>query len=105
MGVQKIPFERFNAGRPPAVVLGDLSLIRPISMAAIPVVLLTPEPRDVALRSRFLSGYRVVADFGVKSLDASAQQIIEVGARFRRVLGRKVPLFYSSDKNLELIYR
>jgi D-aspartate ligase len=105
MVAEKIPLERFRPERPPAVVLGDLSLIRPVAMASIPLVLATPEPNDVALRSRHVAGYRVVPAFDDPSLDRAAEAIVDLGAMLHRALGRKVPLFYNSDKNLELIYR
>ncbi len=106
MGDEKIAFERFNPGRPPAVVLGDLSLVRPIAMAKIPVILATSEADDLALRSRVLAGHRVVSTFVEPEGRARcAEELVDLGRRLQRRLGRKVPLFYNSDKHLELLYQ
>lgn len=91
--------------RPPVVLLGDLSLIRPLAMGAIPVVLVTSNPNDAAIRSRHLLAHHVVPGLEEPHLAQSAERILDLGAAMHRTLGRKVPLFYSSDRHLELIYR
>lgn len=93
------------AHRPPAVVLGDLSLIWPLGMAKIPIILLTADPNDVAIRSRYVAAHRLIPGFEEANIEGAAARIVEIGSGLSGALGRKVPLYYSSDKHLELIYR
>src|SRR6188474_2813924 len=48
--------QRCAEGQVPAVVLGDLTLVRPVGWAGIPVVAVSPQPDDVAFRSRYVDG-------------------------------------------------
>ena len=106
MGVEKISFDRLKPSQPPVVVMGDLTLIRTIAAAQVPIVLATSEEDDIALHSRYLSGSRVVSAFVQQpGLDRCAEELVDLGTRLSRHLGRKVPLFYNSDKHLEVIYR
>ncbi len=91
--------------RPPAVVLGDLSLVRPLGRASIPIVLAALGPRDVASRSRYVVEHREVPGFDPPDLERSAAILLDLGAELAGAAGRRVPLFYNSDKHLELIYR
>lgn len=99
------PPDGLRRDRPPAVVLGDLNLIRPLAMGGIPVVLVAPRPNDAAIRSRHLTAHYVIPGLNEPHLEQPAARLLELGAAMRLALGRRVPLFYSSDKHLELIYR
>ncbi|HEU4404484.1 MAG TPA: hypothetical protein VFS43_04245 [Polyangiaceae bacterium] len=94
-----------RARRPPAVVLGDLTLVRPHGMAGIPVVVGTTDPADVTLRSRYVSGHVVLPGFGPAGLERSALALLELGARLADAYGGRVPLVYGTDLHLELLYR
>lgn len=87
----------------PAVVLGDLTLIRPHGMAGIPVVAAVEDPRDVALRSRFVRGSCVVPGFGEGRTEASVEVLLRLGERLRREIGCRSPLVYGSDKHVEML--
>ena len=91
--------------RPPAVVLGDLTLVRPHGMAGIPVVVATTDPADVTLRSRYVSGHVVLPGFEGADLERSAVALLELGARLADASGGPVPLVYGTDRHLELLYR
>ncbi|HEU4407992.1 MAG TPA: hypothetical protein VFS43_22210 [Polyangiaceae bacterium] len=91
--------------RPPALVLGDLTLVRPHGMAGIPVVVGTTDPDDVTLRSRYVSGHVVLPGFEGAGLERSAVALLEVGARLADASGGRVPLVYGTDRHLELLYR
>lgn len=95
----------FSRERPPAVVLGDLALVRPLGMAGIPVVLGSSRPHDETLRSRHVRGAFVVPGWTGERSSSSARTLVEVGARLSDALGRKVPLVYQSDVHLDMIYR
>src|SRR4051794_11964516 len=90
-------------GDPPAVVLGDLDLVRPLAMRRIPVVLATSDPDDIALRSRHLAGHAILR--GAEGTAERAESLIALGARLSGELGARLPLFYGSDQDLGLLYR
>lgn len=92
-------------GQVPAVLLGDLNVIRPLGMAKIPTILLTHQRDGVAIRSRYLVAHQLLPGYDGPNLSRSAAVILELGESLYKALGRKVPLLYSSDKDLELIYR
>jgi D-aspartate ligase len=100
-----VSLRRLSPDRPPAVVLGDLTLIRPHGMAGIPVIVATPDASDVALHSRYVQGSCVLPGLCAAHRDRSAEVLMKLGARLHQALGRKVPLAYGSDKHLELLYR
>lgn len=93
--------EGLSPSRPPAVVIGDLTLIRPHGMAGIPVIVATRDPGDVALRSRYVRGARVLPAEPRLAVDA----LLDLGDRLYRALGRRVPLVYGTDRELDLLYR
>ena len=85
----------------PAVLLGDLTLARPLGVAGIPVIVATSNPKDVTLRSRFVSDHILVRGF------SKEQQADTVGAltTLGRRLGRRVPLVYGADTHIDMLYR
>jgi D-aspartate ligase len=89
--------------RPPAMVLGGLSLVRALGLAGIPCVVATGDPRDPTLRSRYATGACWLPPRG-RDAAGAAEALVEAGERLHRVLGRKVPLFYANDDDLELVY-
>jgi D-aspartate ligase len=97
--------KRLSGERPPAVVLGDLALVRPLGMAGIPVILGSGRPEDETLLSRHVRGSCVVPGWTGEHSSSSAQALTQLGARIHAVLGCKVPLLYESDVHLDLIYR
>jgi D-aspartate ligase len=91
--------------RPPVVLLGDISVIRPLAMAKIPVLLIAADPASPSLRSRHVSAHAIVPGIDDPDQKGPVASLLELGDTLRGALGRKVPLFYSSDKHLKLIYR
>lgn len=91
--------------RPPALVLGDLTLVRPHGMAGIPVIVGTTDPYDVTLHSRYVSGHVVLPGFEGPDIERSAVALLELGARLADASGGRVPLVYGTDQQLELLYR
>lgn len=96
----RLPFRR-GLGPRPAVLLGNLDLLRPLAMRKIPVILVTSNPDDVTLRSRHLSGHAILEG---DSPAERARGLLELGARLEEALGDRVPLIYGSDADLELLY-
>jgi predicted ATP-grasp superfamily ATP-dependent carboligase len=92
-------------GCPPAVVAGDLTLVRPLGWYGIPVVAVTADPEDVTLRSRYVAGHCLVPGFSRLHEHATVRALAELGQRLAQALGRKVPLLYGQDCQLELLYR
>lgn len=85
-------------------MLGDLTLVRPLGMAGIPVILATSDPHDEARRSRHVGGACELPGFEEPHRAASAEILFDLGATLHRRLGRKVPLVYGSDYHLDLLY-
>jgi D-aspartate ligase len=94
-----------KCGRPPAVVAGDLTLVRPLGWHGVPIIAVTTDPADPVLRSRYVHGHCLVPGYDPAHEEATAQALAELGERLRRLLGRPVPLFYGQDNQLELLYR
>ena len=94
-----------RTGRTPAVVAGDLTLVRPLGWHGIPIVAVVADPRDVTLRSRYVSGSCLVPGFLPHHQEASLRVLVELGQRLLRTLSRRVPLIYGTDGQLELLYR
>ena len=95
----------FSGERPPAVVLGDLALVRPLGMAGVPVILGVVTPDDECLRSRHVAASFVVPGWTGEHSAAAAAALTQLGASLRDTLGCKVPLIYQSDVHLDLLYR
>ncbi|HTN83939.1 MAG TPA: hypothetical protein VL242_09645 [Sorangium sp.] len=105
MDHRDIDVARFSPERPPALVLGDITLVRPHGMAGIPVIVATKDPSDAVLCSRHVSAACLVPGFDESNRDASAATLLRLGERLHTALGRRIPLFYGTDPQLELVYR
>ena len=83
------------------MVIGDLTLVRPHGLAGIPVILVTRDRDDISQRSRYVRGAcHLPAERGL-----AAEALLELGDRLFQELGRRVPLVYGSDRDLDIIYR
>ncbi|WP_437805883.1 carboxylate--amine ligase [Sorangium sp. So ce1078] len=100
-----IDVTRFSPERPPALVLGDITLVRPHGMAGIPVIVATTDPCDEVLCSRHVSAACIVPGFEEANRGASAAILLRLGERLHAALGRRIPLLYGTDPQLELVYR
>ena len=85
----------------PAVLMGDLTLARPLGMAGIPVIAVVTAPDDVTIRSRFVQDHVVVAGF---NQDSQADTVATLCALAKR-LGHRVPLLYGADSHIDMLYR
>jgi D-aspartate ligase len=88
----------------PAVVLGDLSLVRPLVWAGVRVVVGTNDADDLCLRSRHVQSHFLLPGYGAGDRLRSASLLRDVGARLADEQGRRVPLFYGSDAQLAMLY-
>jgi len=97
--------QRCAEGQVPAVVLGDLTLVRPVGWAGIPVVAVSPQPDDVAFRSRYVDGWCVVPGYLPPHDEATVRLLEQLGAALQDLTGgTRIPLIYGSDAQLELLY-
>jgi predicted ATP-grasp superfamily ATP-dependent carboligase len=87
--------------RPPVLLLGGLDLVRPLGHAGIPVIVASPEARDPALDSRYCRGHCPLPPLARR--EATLGALLAAGERLAGALGRRVPLFYGTDEQLELI--
>jgi predicted ATP-grasp superfamily ATP-dependent carboligase len=90
--------------RPPAVVLGDLTMIRSLALGGARSIVVTADPRDVALRSRFVSGSSVVPGFDSANAPVALEHLLELGRALYAAFSQKVPLFYGADAHLAFLY-
>ncbi|HEY3357303.1 MAG TPA: hypothetical protein VGQ83_28900, partial [Polyangia bacterium] len=92
----------FIGGRPAAVVLGGLNLVRALGLAGVPVVVATADADSLALASRYAVGrIALPAD---PAAEATAAALLAAGAQLHAAAGRRVPLFYGGDDALRLLY-
>src|SRR4029453_18518458 len=88
----------------PAVVLGDLSLVRPLNWAGIPVVMGTDDTSDPGLWSRHVKSSFVLPGYSVDKRRQSAALLEELGERLVRRHGQRIPLIYGQDAQLAMMY-
>jgi D-aspartate ligase len=98
-----VRLQALRRDRPPAVLLGGLSLLRSLQLASIPVVLAAADPGDPALWSRHVAGVVNLPD-PARGERATVDAILAAGRQLHDTLGVKVPLFYGNDDQLSLIY-
>jgi D-aspartate ligase len=97
---------RCQHGEVPAVVMGDLTLVRPVGWAGIPVVAVSPQADDVAFQSRYVDGWCVVPGYLPPHDAATVRVLDQLGAALQDLAGgARIPLIYGSDAQLELLYR
>jgi predicted ATP-grasp superfamily ATP-dependent carboligase len=94
-----------RSDRPPVVLLGDLSLVWALAMGEVPIILATEKPADISIRSRHVNQHVLLSPFGDPACDRAVAELQALGRSIHKEIGCKVPLFYSSDKHLELIYQ
>ncbi|HEY0707243.1 MAG TPA: hypothetical protein VGG33_10610, partial [Polyangia bacterium] len=97
--------EACRDGQVPALVLGDLTLVRPLGWAAIPVVAVSTAADDVTFLSRYVGGRCVVPGYLPPQDGRTTDVLCALGKKLAALCGRRVPLVYGSDDQLELIYR
>jgi predicted ATP-grasp superfamily ATP-dependent carboligase len=88
---------------PAAVVLGDLSLVRPL--AGVRVVVATGDSSNGARYSRHVHTVWPLPAHNAGSHDAELAELTALGRPLCDRLGERAPLFYGSDWQLELLYR
>jgi predicted ATP-grasp superfamily ATP-dependent carboligase len=85
---------RFSSGRPPAVLLGGLNVLRALGLADIPVIVASDED-EAAFASRYCHGRIHLPPLGDRR--AVADTLLRAGERLASALGQRIPLFYGND--------
>jgi len=83
----------------PALVLGDINLIRPLGMVGVPVTLATPDPETSGARSRYCR--RVLPFPNPEDLDGTVEALMAVPWPE----GAQPALFYQRDHGLRVLSR
>lgn len=96
-----LPLFRFDANRPPAVLIGGVNLVRALGLAGLDVIVASFDPAEPAFASRYCKG-RVVLP-RLENSDAAANALVNLGDRLASAFGRRVPLMYGSDGALRLV--
>ncbi len=91
--------------RTPALVLGDLCLLRPIALADIPAMVVATDPRAPALRSRHAKTSLIVPPLAPPTEEHALDALIDAARAAARRTGRPPLLLYGSDAVLAFIYR
>jgi D-aspartate ligase len=86
------------------VVLGDLSLVRPLVWSGVPVVVGSDDRNDPCLRSRHVRSHFLLPGYGDGQREQSAEVLRELGQRLAETWGERLPLFYGSDGQLAMLY-
>jgi predicted ATP-grasp superfamily ATP-dependent carboligase len=83
-----------------AVLMGDLTILRPLGAAGINAYVVTTDPRDPTLRSRYAAGARVVTGFTAEAV----RPLCRLGEDLLLRRGVKTPLLFGTDAQLALVY-
>jgi D-aspartate ligase len=92
-------------GQTPAVVMGDLTLVRPLGWRDIPVIAVSTQAGDVTFRSRYVGGHCWVPGFLRGDQAKTVEILCALGETLEAIGGKRLPLLYGGDDQLELIYR
>jgi predicted ATP-grasp superfamily ATP-dependent carboligase len=92
-----------RSSEPPAVTIGDLTLVRALGLAGIPSVVVTTDPEDITLRSRYVVGRVVVPGF-VDRRGETLERLLEAGRHLLVAWGRRAPLFFGTDAQLAFVH-
>jgi predicted ATP-grasp superfamily ATP-dependent carboligase len=74
-------------------------------MAGIEVVVATPNPSDVALKSRHAKHVWLLPSEDGGRSESSLVSLLALGSHLREISGKRAPLYYGSDQRLAFIYR
>jgi D-aspartate ligase len=89
--------------RPPAVVMGDLTIVRPLGRGGVRSIVVTDERDDVTLRSRYAAGSCIIGGFSRAEHSRTLEALLDLAQRLQRTRSGKLPLFYGNDAQLEFI--
>ena len=101
MAGRPLDVSAFSASRPPAVLLGGLNVLRALGLAGIPTIVASSQPDAPVLASRYCAAHLALPP--AERREAVLETLLAAGALLSRTLGRKVPLFFTSDDSLDLV--
>jgi D-aspartate ligase len=84
--------------------MGDVTLVRPLGWAGVPVVAVTTDPDDVVRRCRYVVETYLVPGYGAEARARTVESLCALGDRLVATHGR-IPLFYGQDPQLEVLYQ
>jgi len=85
----------------PAVVLGGLTLIRPLGLVSIPVIMIDDVEEISSTKSRYVEKYYIL---DTMKEDEYINFLIEKGKELYNYYGEKIVLYYGNDTDLNIIY-
>ncbi|MBK8480990.1 MAG: ATP-grasp domain-containing protein [Proteobacteria bacterium] len=88
----------------PAVVFGDMALVRPLALAGIPAILASTDPRDLARHSRHVVDFWPLPGLEGGAAALSARLLVEAAAPYVARYGRRLPVLYGSDESQSFVY-
>jgi predicted ATP-grasp superfamily ATP-dependent carboligase len=102
MDIERVRRQRHGT---PAVVIGDLTLIRPLAMCGVQTVAVVTDPADITLLSRRVAGHLVVPTLSGPDERVTLARLVELSRELRWFDGPRPPLFYGSDDSLDFVRR
>ncbi len=103
--VARLAAYRGPGAPPPAIVLGDLSLVRPLALAGLSTLVVTASDSDPLLRSRDVRFAYVEPALAHGGPEALVDALLALAGRLGLGAGARAPLFYGSDANLEALLK
>ncbi len=91
--------------RTPALVLGDMTLLRPIAMAGVPAIVASSDARAPALRSRHAKECLVLPPLSAPTERHALAALVRTGRDVAARTGQRPLFVYGSDPTLAFIYR
>lgn len=88
----------------PAVVFGDMALVRPLARAGIPAILASTDRKDLARHSRHVIDFWPLPGLEGSAAADSARLLVQRAAPYLDRYGTRLPLLYGSDESQSFVY-
>lgn len=93
---------RLSRGKPPALLIGGINLVRALGLAGIPVIVAAPR-RSEATASRWCVGFCRLPP--LKRGESASETLAVAGERLSEAFGERIPLYYGNDDALALLQK
>ena len=103
-GTRLAASDAVSSERVPAVVMGDLTLVRALGAAGIASIAVARDAGDPTLWSRFVVGSCVVGSLDHDARGRTIATLVELGDELAAAHGKRAPLIFGTDAQLAFVH-